>query len=102
MKSLLCLLLCLFASAALAADLLEGSFKVVQVAKDGVLVSGACETERGSGLQVVKLAFLSGVTGKVEEDKIMAWVKIDGSHTFTDTAGASRTVRKYTLVKLQP
>lgn len=82
------------------ADTLEGQFKVEQVIQQGVLVSGYCEKEPKGGINYkFQAALLTGAKDKVEGDFFYAGVRITGTFTYTDTFGASRTVRKYALVK---
>lgn len=85
---------------AVAADQSDGEFRVVQVVKEGVLVSGNYKDPERGTYQKFPVALLTGAGEKVEGDSLRADVLIDGRFTYTDALGASRTVRKFKLVKL--
>lgn len=104
MKTFLCLLLVCFVSAAAAGERMPKVELVVdRVLKDGVIASGLIEILDGFSennfTRLKAFIYVTGVKNPAEGDKITGTVKPDGTYTFTDTAGSSRTVRKYVLEK---
>jgi hypothetical protein len=89
------------------------TFRVIQVTATGVLAepyedhavaSSMARIGGGGGVGSYlapsgTVAFVRGVTGAAEGDRIERKVVPDGTHTYLDTSGASRTVRRWQTIE---
>lgn len=91
------------AAAELAKKVVDGEFKVIQVLHDGLLVTGDYKDPATGYYQVIKpIAFLAmpNTDKVVEGDGFTADIRVSGSHSYTDSDGRARKVRRFELVQI--